>query len=79
MRFHTAVNSFCFNACIGEKIAVYETAMNQYRPYLSIRDSFKVFKFCIEKNFFTNQIYNAISNNYTVSQILDKIKRIKKK
>ena len=77
MRFHTAVNSFCFNACIGEKISVYETAMNQYRPYLSIRDSFKVFKHCIEKNFFTNQIYNAISNNYTVRQILDKIKKIK--
>ena len=79
MRFHTAVNNFCFNASIGENISVYETAMNQYRPYLSIRDSFKVFKFCIEKNFFTNEIYNAISNNYTVSEILSKIKKIKNK
>merc|ERR1711966_207142 len=38
MRFHTAVNKFCLNAAFNEKIAVYKTAMNQYRPYLSIRD-----------------------------------------
>ena len=45
IRFHTAVNNFCLNAAIGEKIKVYKTALHQYRPYLSIRDSFKVFKF----------------------------------
>ena len=79
IRFHTAVNSFCFNAAIGEKIKVYKTALNQYRPYLSIRDSFKVFKFCLEKNFFENDIFNALSGNFTVGQILKKIKKIKKK
>jgi nucleoside-diphosphate-sugar epimerase len=46
---------------------------------LSIRDSFKVFKFCLEKNFFENDIFNALSGNFTVNQILDKIKKIKKK
>ena len=53
--------------------------MDQYRPYLSLRDSFKVFKFCFEKNFFTNDIYNALSGNYTVRQILNRIKKFKKK
>ena len=53
--------------------------MHQYRPYLSIRDSFKVFKFCLEKNFFENDIFNALSGNFTVNQILNKIKKIKKK
>ena len=52
IRFHTAVNSFCINAALNEKINVYKNAMDQYRPYLSVRDAFKVFKFCIEKNFF---------------------------
>ena len=79
IRFHTAVNNFCFNAAIGEKIKVYKTALHQYRPYLSIRDSFKVFKFCLEKNFFENDIFNALSGNFTVNQILNKIKKIKKK
>jgi UDP-glucose 4-epimerase len=78
MRFHTAVNKFCLNAAFDEKIAVYKTAMNQYRPYLSIRDSFKLFKFCIEKNFFKNDIFNALSGNFTVKQIISKIKNRKR-
>ena len=79
IRFHTAVNSFCLNAAMNEKIKVYKNAMDQYRPYLSVRDSFKVFKFCIEKNFFKNDIFNALSGNFTVRQILNKIKKYKKK
>ena len=78
IRFHTAVNKFCINAAFGEKINVYKTAMNQYRPYLSIRDAFKLFKFCIEKNFFKKDIFNALSGNYTVKQIISKIKKRKK-
>ena len=46
---------------------------------MSIRDSFKVFKFCLEKNFFENDIFNALSGNFTVNQILNKIKKIKKR
>jgi len=79
IRFHTAVNKFCFNAAINEHISVYRTALNQYRPYLTLRDSFKVFKFSIEKDFFKNDIYNALSGNFTVNQILKKIKKYKKK
>ena len=79
IRFHTAVNKFCFNAAIGEKIEEYKTALHQYRPYLSIRDSFDVFKFCLEKNFFENDIFNILSGNFTVNQILNKIKKINKK
>ena len=78
IRFHTAVNKFCFNAALNEKIAVYKTAMHQYRPYLSIRDAFIVFKFCIEKDFFNNDIYNVLTGNFTVNQILKKIKKVKK-
>ena len=78
IRFHTAVNKFCLNAAFNQKISVYKTAMNQYRPYLSVRDAFKLFKFCIEKNFFKNDIFNALSGNYTVKQIISKIKKRKK-
>ena len=78
IRFHTAVNKFCLNASINENIFVYKTALNQYRPYLSLKDAFKVFKFCIEKDFFENQIFNALSGNYTVNQILQKIRKYKK-
>ena len=78
MRFHTAVNKFCLDAALNRDITVYKTALNQFRPYLSLRDAFIVFKFTVENNFFKNDIYNALSENYTVNQILDKIKRYKK-
>ncbi len=79
MRFHTAVNKFCLNAALNENINVYKTAMNQYRPYLSLRDAFKLFKFSIERDFFKNDIYNILSGNFTVNDILKKIKKRKKK
>ena len=40
--------------------------------------AFKVFKFCIDKNFFKNDIFNAVSGNFTVNQILTKIRKHKK-
>ena len=78
IRFHTAVNKFCFNASQNQEINVYKTALNQYRPYLSLRDAFSAFKFSIENDFFKNDIYNVLSGNYTVNQILQKIKKFKK-
>jgi len=78
IRFHTAVNKFCLNAAINENIQVYKTALNQFRPYLSLDDAFKVFKFTIENNFFKNDIFNALSGNYTVKQIISRIKKYKK-
>jgi len=77
IRFHTAVNKFCLNAALNQKIHVYKTALHQYRPYLTLSDAFKVFKFSINNDFFKNDIFNALSKNYTVSQILEKIKKIK--
>ena len=79
IRFHTAVNKFCFLAAINKPVTVYKTAINQYRPYLSLNDAFRVFKFCIEKDLFNNEIYNILSGNYTVKHILNKIKKYKKK
>ena len=78
IRFHTAVNKFCLNAAINEDVTVYRTAINQYRPYLSLRDAFKTIKFSIEKDFFKNDIFNILSGNYTVHQIIQKIKKKKK-
>ena len=79
MRFHTAVNKFCLNAALNEPITVYKTALNQFRPYLALSDAFLLFKFTIENNFFKNDIYNALSENYTVNQILNKIRKYKKR
>ena len=79
IRFHTAVNKFCLNASLNSKIHVYKTALHQFRPYLSVIDSFQAFKFTIENNFFENDIFNVLTGNYTVNQILTKIKKFKKR
>ena len=78
MRFHTAINKFCFNAALNQSIKVYKTAYNQHRPYLSIKDAFKIFEFCIVKNVFKNDIFNALSENLTVKQVVAMIKKYKK-
>jgi len=75
MRFHTAVNKFCLDASLGKPISVYKTALNQYRPYLSLKDAFRLFKFTIKNDFFKNDIYNALSENFTVNQILKIIRK----
>ena len=79
MRFHTAVNKFCFNAITNSPITVWETAIDQFRPYLSIDDAFNCLKFIIEKKYFDNKVHNILSNNYTVRQILSFIKKFKKR
>ena len=79
MRFHTAINKFCLNAGLDKKVEVYKTAYNQYRPYLSLKDLFLTFKYCIEKEIYNNEIYNILSGNFSVKQIVDKIKKYKKK
>mgnify|MGYP001157150696 FL=1 len=78
IRFHTAVNNFCLSVALGESIKVYKTALHQFRPYLSLGDVFKLFKFTIEKNFYENDIYNVVSNNYTVYEIIKKIRKYRK-
>jgi UDP-glucose 4-epimerase len=74
MRFHTAVNKFCFNTIINKPIPVWKTAIDQYRPYLSLADALKTFKFIIEKNIFPNDVFNILSENKTVRQIINDIK-----
>ena len=78
MRFHTAVSKFCLFAILNKPIPVWKDALYQFRPYLSLRDAFKIVKFTLEKKFFTNQIYNILSNNYKVNDILKMIKKYKK-
>lgn len=80
MRFHTAVNKFCLAVRFNRPIPVWKSAFNQYRPYLSLRDATKTLIFFINnKQLFNNEIYNIVTNNYTVSEILLKIKKIFKK
>ena len=74
MRFHTAVNKFAWQACVGQPITVWRTAMNQKRPYLDLVDAVRSMTFIIRENIFTGEIYNVVTLNATVSDIISVIK-----
>ena len=59
-------------------IPVWSTALNQYRPYLTLSDALNAINFIINKNIFDNVIYNILSQNLTVKDLLLKIKKFKK-
>lgn len=78
MRFHTAVNKFVWQACMGKPITVWKTAMNQKRPYLDLEDAIMAVYFIIEHELFDGNIYNIVTINSSVSEIIKIIgKRIK--
>lgn len=74
MRFHTAVNKFCWQAVMNEPITVWSTAFNQKRPYLDLKDAARAFKHIIDSNLFYGETYNILTLNTTVKEIVEEIK-----
>ncbi len=74
MRFHTAVNKFCWQAVMGQPISVWSTAYDQKRPYLDLLDASKAIVYIIKNNIFDGQIYNVLTHNATVREVVDTIK-----
>jgi len=74
MRFHTAVNKFCWQAAMGQPITVWSTAYDQKRPYLDLFDASRAIAFIIRKDLFDGRIYNVLTHNATVRQVVDLIR-----
>ena len=74
MRFHTAVNKFCWQAVMNQPISVWSTAYDQKRPYLDLLDASRAIAFIIKNNIFDGQIYNVLTANATVRQVVETIK-----
>ena len=75
MRFHTAVNKFCYQAAFKKPITVWSTAYDQKRPYLDIDDASRAIAHIIKNNLFNGETYNVLSNNSTVREVTDLIKK----
>jgi len=74
MRFHTAVNKFCWQAVMGQPISVWSTAYDQKRPYLDLIDAARAIAFIIRKDLFDGRIYNVLTDNATVRQVVDTVR-----
>ncbi len=79
MRFHTAVNKFCYQASMNKEITVWKSAYNQVRPYATLDDFYRLIIFFINKpKLISNEIYNLVSKNLSVKQIINIINKRKK-
>jgi UDP-glucose 4-epimerase len=74
MRFHTAVNKFCWQAAMGLPVTVWSTAYEQKRPYLDLVDAARAFAFIIRKDLFDGRVYNVLTHNLTVRNIVETIR-----
>jgi UDP-glucose 4-epimerase len=74
MRFHTAVNKFCWQAAMGQPITVWSTAYDQKRPYLDLFDASRAISFIIREDLFDGRIYNVLTQNATVRQVVNNIR-----
>lgn len=70
MRFHTAINKFCWQATLGEPITVWRTAYNQKRPYLDLGDAVRAINFVMSRNLYDRRIYNVLTVNATVADVV---------
>lgn len=71
MRFHTAVNQFCWRAVSGQPIEVWTTAPHQFRPYLDLTDAVGAMIFMLRRGQFDRRVYNVLTLNATVTHVID--------
>jgi UDP-glucose 4-epimerase len=79
MRFHTAVNKFCYQASMNKEITVWKSAYDQVRPYATVDDFCRLIIFFMKNpKLISREIYNLVSKNLSVKQILELIREKKK-
>jgi UDP-glucose 4-epimerase len=76
MRFHTAVNKFAWQACLGEPVTVWRTALQQCRPYLDLGDAVHALRFILKRDQFDQRIYNVLTDNLTLAEVLDVLREL---
>lgn len=76
MRFHTAINKFVWQACMGLPLTVWRTALDQKRPYLDLTDAVRALQFFLDPNRLNGEVYNVLTDNKTVGEIVDRIRHL---
>jgi UDP-glucose 4-epimerase len=74
MRFHTAVNKFCWQAVMGVSLSVWSTAYDQKRPYLDLVDAARAVSLILRKDLFDGRVYNVVTVNATVRQVVETLR-----
>ncbi len=72
MRFHTVVSKLCWQAAMRQPLTVWQTAINQRRPYLDLIDVCRAICFAIKGEHCGT--YNLVTQTATVSDVVNYIK-----
>ena len=82
MRFHTAINKFCYQAALNKEITIWKKFYNKKRPYLDLNDCVRSIVFIIFNQKIQNETLDIVTINLKLFEIIktiEKIKKIKKK
>jgi nucleoside-diphosphate-sugar epimerase len=71
MRYHTAVNKFCWQAVMKQPLSIWRSAYDQKRPYLDLVDAIRAMAFVIKQDLFDGRVYNVLTLNSTVREIVE--------
>lgn len=74
MRFHTAINKFCYQAALGKSLTVWKQNYDQHRPYLGLEDAARSVELILESDTEHRETYNVLTDNYKLSEIVEYIK-----
>jgi UDP-glucose 4-epimerase len=75
MRFHTAINKFCYQASSGKPLTIWKENYRTHRPYLGLEDCFFAVTHLVQRPKYWNQIYNVITDNFKTKTIIDIISK----
>ena len=78
MRFHTAINKFCYQAVLNQQITIWKKFYKKKRPYLDLDDCIKSIIFCIFNEKIKNETLDVVTNNLKVVDIIKQIEKLKK-
>jgi len=74
MRFDTIIDRFTYLACIGSPLTVWESAINEKRPYVHVKDAVQALLFPLGKKM--NGVYNVAGQNALLGEVTDIIKEV---
>jgi UDP-glucose 4-epimerase len=74
MRFDTVIDRFAYLACIGAPLTVYDSAVNEKRPYAHVSDVVRGLMFAAGNRQMHGQVYNLVAQNAGVGEAVDAIK-----
>jgi len=76
MRFDTVIDRFCYLASIGMPLTIYDSAVNEKRPYAHVKDVMRGFLFAAGRKDMHGETFNLVGHNAGVGEVADAIKEV---